>query len=107
MDARRAPQWVLFVHPADEIADLALDSGAATTAVGLPSPIGPKAAPMPPDHGLGFDHRDRIQNRGEHSVQPDEDQTIDVPEPRPRPSLAVQYDHLLTQDNVFGLESRA
>jgi hypothetical protein len=38
----------------------------ATTASGFPTPIGAKAAPMPPDHGLGLDHRDRIQNRGKH-----------------------------------------
>jgi hypothetical protein len=62
---------------------------------------------MPPDHSLGLDHSDRIQNRGEHSAQPDEDQPIDVMEPHPRPRLAAQYDHLLTQDNVFSLESRA
>jgi hypothetical protein len=62
---------------------------------------------MPSDYGLGLDHGDRIQNRGKHSAQPDEDQPIDVPEPRPRPSLAAQYDQLLTQDNVFGLECRA
>ena len=31
----------------DEIADLAVDSGAATTAARFPAPIGAKAAPMP------------------------------------------------------------
>jgi hypothetical protein len=25
-----------------------------------------------------------------------------IPKPRPRPSLAAQYYHLLTQDNVLG-----
>jgi hypothetical protein len=90
MDPRRAPQWVLFVHLANEIADLALDSGAATTAAGLPPPIGSKAAPMPPDHGLGFDHRDRIENRGEQSIPPRKDQGVDVSQLRPRTSLAVQ-----------------
>ena len=84
-----------------------VDLGAATTSPGFPTPIGPKAAPMAPDHGLGLDHSDRIQNRGEHSAQPDKDQPIEVPEPHPRPSLEAKYDHLLTQDNVFSLESRA
>ena len=63
-----------------------------------------EAAPMPPDHSLGLDHSDRIQNRGKQSAHPDEDQPIDVPEPHPRLSVAAQYDHLLTQDNVFGLD---
>jgi hypothetical protein len=63
--------------------------GAATTSAGFPAPIGPKAAPMPADHGFGLDHGDRIQNRGEESVQPDEDQPIDVPRPHPRPGLAA------------------
>jgi hypothetical protein len=39
---------------------------------------------MAPDHCFGLDHGDRIQNRREESVQPDEDQPIDVPQPHPR-----------------------
>jgi hypothetical protein len=52
----------------------------------------PTAAAKPekdPDHGLGLDHRDRIQNRGEASAQPDENQPIDVPQPHPRRGLAA------------------
>src|ERR1035437_8822230 len=86
--------------------DLAVDPRAATTPAGFPVPIGPKAAPMPPDRGLGLDHRDRIQNGREASVQPDEDQPIDVPQPHPRSGLAAQNDHLLTQNQVFSLEAR-
>jgi len=59
---RRSPQWVLLAHLSDEVADLAVDLGAATTSAGFPAPIGPKAAPMPPDNGFGLDHGDRIQN---------------------------------------------
>ena len=107
MYPRRAAQWVLFPHPSDEIADLAVDPRAATTPAGFPAPVGPKAASMPPDNGLGLDHGDRIWNRGEKSVQPDQDQPIDVPEPHPQRGLSAQDDHLLTQDDVFGLESRS
>src|SRR5208283_5398669 len=96
-----------LAHPSNEITGLMIDPRAATTLARLPAPIGPKAASMPADHGLGLDHRDRTQNRGEQSVHPNQDQPIDVPEPHPRPSLAAQYYHLLTQDKVFGLESRA
>jgi hypothetical protein len=78
-----------FAHPSDEVADLAVDPRAATTLARFPAPISPKAAPMPPDHGLGLDHGDRIQNRGEASVQPDEDQPIDVPQQHPRWGLAA------------------
>jgi hypothetical protein len=42
---------------------------------------------MPADHGLGLDHRDRIENRGEQSVQPDEDQPIDGPDTISLPAL--------------------
>jgi hypothetical protein len=69
-------------------------------------PQGSEAPPVPANHGLGFDNRDRVQNRGEQSVQPGEDQAIDVPEPHPRLGLAAKDDQLLTQDQVFGLESR-
>ena len=53
----RSPQWVFLVHPSDEIVDLAVDSGAATTPAGFPAPIGAKAAPMPADHGLRLNDR--------------------------------------------------
>jgi len=33
---------------------------------------------MPPNNILGLDDSNRIQNGGEHSAQPDEDQPIDV-----------------------------
>ncbi len=71
----------------------------AISPAGFPAPTGRKAASMPPDHGLGLDHRDRIQNRGEESVQPDEDQPTDIPEPHPREGVAPQHDHPLTQYN--------
>jgi hypothetical protein len=61
MDPRRSPQGILLAHPSDEVANLAVDPRAATTPAGFPAPIGAKAAPMPPDHGLGLDHRDYIQ----------------------------------------------
>jgi len=103
---RRSPQWVFLVHPSDEIANLAVDSGAATTAARFPVPIGAKAATMPADHGLRLNHGDRIQNRWEQSVEPDKDQSVDVSQPHSRPGLAAQDDHLLPQDQVFSLESR-
>jgi len=62
VDSRRSPQEVLLAHPSDEVADLAVDPRAATTPAGCPAPIGPKAAPMPPDNRFGLDHGDRIQN---------------------------------------------
>src|ERR1039458_7481183 len=99
---RGAPQsgFSLHIRP-DEVADLAVDSGAAATPAGLPAPIGAKAAPMPADHGLRLDHSDRIQNRGEPSVYPNEDQPVDVSQPHPRPRLAAQDDHLLPQNQNF------
>lgn len=50
---------------------------------------GPKTALTPSDNGLGLDHDDRIQNRGEESVQPDEDQPIDISQLQPRQGLAA------------------
>ena len=37
-----------------KLADLALDRGTATTLAGFPAPVGPKAAPMPSNHGSGL-----------------------------------------------------
>jgi hypothetical protein len=40
---RSSPPWILFSHPSDEVADLAVDLGTAAASTGFPAPIGPKA----------------------------------------------------------------
>jgi hypothetical protein len=42
-----------------------------------------RLAPIPRLRRLRLNDRDRIQNRGERSVHPYEDQPIDVPQPHP------------------------
>jgi hypothetical protein len=49
-----ASDEIPLAHPLDEVPDLVVDLGAATTSAGLPPPIVPKAAPMPPDNGFAF-----------------------------------------------------
>jgi len=61
---------------------------------------------MPADHGLRLDHGDHIQNRGEQSGHPDEDQPVDVSQAHPRLGFAAQDDHLLPQNQNFSFESR-
>ena len=43
-----------------------------------PVPIGSEVASMSADYGLRLHHRDRIQNGGNGSVKPDQDQSIEV-----------------------------
>src|SRR5260221_14490491 len=97
----RSPQGVLFAHSSNEIADLVVYTGTATAPARFPTPVGPKAAPMPPNNGFGLDHDDRIQNRARESGQPHEGQPIDVLEPHPRRGLAAQDDHMLPQNPGF------
>jgi hypothetical protein len=49
-----APKRVILAHPSDEVADLAVNSGAATAPAGFPAPVSAKAAPMPADHVSGL-----------------------------------------------------
>ncbi len=58
-----------FARCGDEVADLVVDPRATITRAGHPRPVRSKAVPVPPDHRLGLDDGDRIQNRREESVQ--------------------------------------
>ena len=86
-----------------EISDLAVDSGAATTAAGFPAPIGAKAAPIPADHRLWLDHGDSGQNRGAVGTSRPRSagRCLSHTDPDLRLRTAV-----LTEDNVFGLQPR-
>jgi hypothetical protein len=53
----------------------------AADVAGLPAPVGAETASMPTDHGLRLDDDDRVQERRVQSIQPHQEQAIDVPQP--------------------------
>ena len=52
MNTRRAPERVLHTQPPDQAAHLNRNSGPAAARTRLPSPIKPKARPMPAQHSV-------------------------------------------------------
>jgi hypothetical protein len=47
-------------------------------------PLGSEAAAVPTDYGFRLDHDDRTQKGREKSVQPHQDQPVEVAEPNSR-----------------------
>jgi len=56
VDSGRSPGWVGDTHSPDQGPDPGVEGRSAGTATPtLPTPVEPKALPVPPDHGLGLD----------------------------------------------------
>jgi hypothetical protein len=91
MNTWRAPQRV--------IADLCRDPGSAdTTTARLPAPVETEAAPLPAHQRLGLDDDFGSEQRGEQPIEPDEDQTICIPQPEPRWCGSLQDQKLVAEE---------
>src|SRR4029077_11636409 len=107
MDPRCAPQRVLAAHPPDQRSNLGINPWTTADVAGLPAPVGAETASVPPDHGLGLDDDDRVQERWVQSIQPYQQQAIDVPQSHSRRGLASYNYQLLAQDEMPGLKPRS
>ena len=106
VNARRAPQRVLHTHPPDQAANLDRDLGSAAARTRLPSPIEPKARPVPAQHRVRLDDRDGIPQRRKQPAQPDEEQPVGRRQPGPRRSLPVKHIQLMPQHCDLGFQLR-
>ena len=80
--------------------NLGINPWAASDVAGLPMPVGAEAASMPTDHGLRLNDDDRAQQRRVQTIQPHQQQPIDVQQPHvPRMLAASQYE-LLAQEEI-------
>ena len=75
VNAGRTPEWVGNAHLADQFASLA--SYRPSTRLRAPTPVEPKALPMPLDYGGRLHHQYRLQAAGPHLVEPDPQHSID------------------------------
>ena len=62
VNAWRAPKWVLDTHPPDQRAQLRLDWRPPSPSTRLPTPVAPKAGPVPTHKRLGPDDRENLQD---------------------------------------------
>jgi len=104
MDTRRAPQRVREAHLPDEASDVGRDPRAAAARPGPPAPIEPEPAPVPANNRLRADHGHRIQEGSEQPMQPNEDQPIEIGEPRLLRCRTPQDIQLMPKEEVLGFE---
>src|SRR4029453_7764981 len=81
MNSRSPPQWIVFAHPPDETAQLALDSGPTWPSSRFPAPVGPKSASMPPQDGGWLNNSGQTDQARRHSGHPNHQGTITRPKP--------------------------
>src|SRR5271170_3510248 len=84
-----APQRVLTVHPPDQRSNFGINPWTAADAAGFPTPVDAETASVPADNGLRLDDDDRVQERWIQSIQPYQQQAIDVPQSQARRRLAA------------------
>ena len=102
MDAGRSPGWILSNHAKDQRTDLLAHalSAAPLSGLGEPSPIQPKAGPMPTHNRSGCNHDERRFPSSPESSQHDPEQLVQRSEPMAG-SFGVQSNQLLAEGQVF------
>src|ERR1700761_1874546 len=96
VDTWRTPKRVLHAHLPDQRAQFALDWRAPSPRVRLPTPIAPKAGPMPPHQRFRLDNRNDRQDRWKPSIHLDEEPAVAICEPSPAFQLTPQDDQLMS-----------
>jgi len=75
VDARRTPEWVGEAHLTDQFACVRIDGFAPSS--GPPTPVEPKALPVPLDHGSRLHQHHRLEAPRPRPIKADPDQPID------------------------------
>jgi hypothetical protein len=104
MNAWRAPKWVLDTHPLDQRAQLRLDWRPPSPSTRFPTPVPPKAGPVPTHQRLGPYDRENLQDRRKPVIQLDEEPAIMVREPDATMQATPQNDQLISKHRVLGFK---
>src|SRR5712691_2989203 len=83
VDPRCTPQWVGKAHVTDQPAYLRRHLWPSPAGSRFPAPIGSEPCPVPTDHGIRLDDRQRAANIGEQPIKADEYQSVDAAEDKP------------------------
>ena len=102
MDARRTPIWILCDHPEDQHTDLYGDS---PTADSFPrfaehGPIQFESGPVPPNHCLWEDEKERLFPVGPETARHDPEEVVEWTQSGSR-VLAFQEGELLAKGEVL------
>ena len=104
MDARRPPKLVLRTHLPDPRAQFVLDWRTPSPRVRFPTPIAPKACPMPPNQRFRLDNRNDRQDRWKPSIHLDEEPAVVVGRLSATPHPAPQDDQLMSEHRILRLK---
>src|SRR5260370_39833836 len=83
VDPRCTPQWVGKAHVTDQLAYLRRHLWPSPEGSRFPAPIGSEPCPVPTDHGIRLDDRQRAANIGEQPIKADQYQSVDTADEKP------------------------
>src|SRR5262249_36530534 len=104
VDARRAPNRVVYAHLPDQCAQLGLDRRPASQRSRLPAPIAAKARAVPADQRLRADDRKNLKDRRKPALKHDQDPAIRVRKPDATLEPAPQNGQLMPKYRVHSLK---
>ena len=70
MNARRAPEWILFRHPPNQVAQFTVDLRPSTTVTRFPAPPGSESRPVPANNRLRLNDPDGPKNPRKEPIKP-------------------------------------
>src|SRR6516164_1521399 len=104
VNAWRAPKWVLDTHPPDQRTELRHDWRPSSPSTRLPTPVAPKAGPVPTRERLGPDDCENLQDCWKPAIQLDKEPAIMVREPNATTRPAPQDNQLISKHRVLGFK---
>ena len=103
MDSWCTPQRVCEAYLPDEVPDFQRHLRPPCPRPGLPAPEPTKSTPVPADHRLGFNDRQRLQYTRRQSIQPNKEEPVSVADDQPFGSLPTQHIELMAKSDNFRL----
>src|ERR1700682_4077314 len=104
MNTRCSPKRIFDAHPPDQRAQLRLDLWPPSPWARLPTPVAPKAGPMPTHERIGPDDCENLQDCWKPAIQLDKEPAIMVREPDATMQPAPQDNQLMSKHRVLSLK---
>ena len=104
MNAWRAPKWVLDAQPPDQYAQLRLDWRPPSPTTRFPTPVAPKAGPVPTHERLGPHDRENPEDCWKPTIQLDKEPSIMVRQPDATMQPTPQDNQLMSEHRVLSFK---
>ena len=104
MDPGRTPERILFAHPSDEIAQLAIDPWPPCPIAGFPAPKRFEAGAMPSQDGFRLHDPGYVEQTGPNPRHPYQQRPITAVQPQPRRRSPQCDVKLMMKKQVLGFQ---